>query len=138
MEGAGAMNEELMSLEEVAEIETLLNRDNFRMQYLKESVARLHKTARAAHSLQEQLRTSTQALIEIVGAEGPASFEDVVKGIVALKEENEKLRAVFEAARRVLRFNGVDKVKFIGGLEDLDRACEVMKANDAENGEGVE
>jgi len=129
------MSEELMSLAEIERLKRLIDGESG---YKDHSIGLLCKTARAAHSLQERLRTSTQALIEIVGADGPASFEDVVKGVATLKEESEKLRAVYEAARRVLRFNGVDNQRTIEAVNDLDDAIEAMKAADVGNGEGFE
>lgn len=63
-------------------------------------IDKLLSTARAAHALKTRLRTSTQAFIEIVGADGPASFEDVVERVAALKEENEKLQQTLERQTR--------------------------------------
>lgn len=38
----------------------------------------------------------------------------------ALKAENEKLRSVYNCARRVLRFEGVNAMEFTEALHDLD------------------
>ncbi len=43
----------------------------------------------------------------------------------------EKYRAVFQAARRVLRFWGVDKVELDESIHQLDVACEDVKLMDA-------
>lgn len=41
------------------------------------------------------------------------------------------LREVFEAGRRVLRFNGVDMKRFMEALDELDDACELVKMADS-------
>jgi len=69
------MSEDLMSLEEVADIETFLNRDNFRMQYLKESISRLYETARAAHFLKAEVErlkalSVTSIIIDVIYDDG--------------------------------------------------------------------
>lgn len=47
------------------------------------------------------------------------------------EEEVIRLRAVYESARRVLRFNGVDKDKTNEAIQQLDDACERVKALDS-------
>ena len=50
---------------------------------------------------------------------------------VALQEERDRLRVVYEAARRVLRYNGVDKARTIIAVDDLDAAIERVKSLDS-------
>lgn len=45
--------------------------------------------------------------------------------------ELERLRAVYEAARRVLRFNGVDLERTIEAVDELDAAIECVKSLDS-------
>lgn len=47
------------------------------------------------------------------------------------KEEILRLRAVYEAARRVLRFNGVDRQKVNEAVDQLDDAIERVKLLDS-------
>jgi len=49
---------------------------------------------------------------------------------VKLQEELNRLRAVYEAASRVLRYNGVDKARTIIAVDDLDAAIERVKSLD--------
>jgi len=51
------------------------------------------------------------------------------------KIELEILREVYESARRVLRFNGVDKDRVNKAVIDLDNAIEQVKSFDAGNSE---
>lgn len=44
-----------------------------------------------------------------------------------VEEEVEKLRAVYEAARRFLRFNGVDRAKAGEAVDQLDAAVEEVR-----------
>ena len=53
----------------------------------------------------------------------------------SLKSENENLRAVFEAARRVLRYYGTHDESFVIAMRELDKECEAVKAADAGNGD---
>lgn len=46
-------------------------------------------------------------------------------------EPTVELRAVYEAARRVLRFNGVDRARTLAAVVQLDDAIEVVKNIDA-------
>lgn len=46
-------------------------------------------------------------------------------------EETKRLRVVYEAARRVLRFNGVDRLRTAVCIEELDDAIERVKALDS-------
>ena len=50
---------------------------------------------------------------------------------VALQKERDRLRVVYEAARRVLRYNGVDKARTIIAVDDLDAAIERVKSLDS-------
>ena len=67
---------------------------------------RLVETARAAHSLKAENE--------------------------ALEQENDKLRAAFGAARRVLRYYGTHEESFVIAMRELDKECEAVKAADAE------
>lgn len=45
--------------------------------------------------------------------------------------EIELLRAVYEAARRVLRFNGIDRLRVEEAVCEMDMAIEAVKTLDA-------
>lgn len=99
----------------------------------------LAQTARAAHALKaecsrlieehENLNTNLQAYRELA-EERKRSLEKIC---AEAEQENEKLRAVYEAARRVLRFNGVDNQRVIEAIQQMDDACETMKLLDSGN-----
>ena len=57
-------------------------------------------------------------------------YELVRKEVVP---EEEALRTVYESARRVLRFNGVDKAKTVEAVDELEDAIEVVKLFDGGN-----
>jgi len=48
-----------------------------------------------------------------------------------LLDERVRLRAVYEAARRVLRYNGIDKARTIAAVDELDEAIEQVKSLDS-------
>jgi hypothetical protein len=48
-----------------------------------------------------------------------------------LKQEVRLLREVYEAARQILRFNGVDKERTIRAVDRLDDAIEAVKLLDS-------
>jgi hypothetical protein len=52
-------------------------------------------------------------------------------GIETIEDEIYRLRVVYEAARSVLRFNGVDKQRTIDAVDQLDDAIERVKAFDS-------
>jgi len=52
-------------------------------------------------------------------------------GLCANAEELQRLRAVYEAARRVLRFNGVDRNRTIAAIDNMDDAIERVKSLDS-------
>lgn len=58
-------------------------------------------------------------------------------GVVELRAENALLRGVFEAGRRVLRFNGVDTKRLTKAFDELDAACERVKLLDSGLGDGA-
>lgn len=49
----------------------------------------------------------------------------------AMSEEIHRLRAVYEAARRVLRFNGIDRDKVNEAVDEMDSAIERVKSFDS-------
>lgn len=63
--------------------------------------------------------------------------ETPAKVAAALRDDNELalLRRVYEAARRVLRFNGVDRAKTAAAVDELDSAIEEVKQLDGGYGE---
>jgi len=146
------MSEELMSLEAIEVMERSLGTTPMK--------ARLIKTARAAHSLKEEneflkktLERQTrsyqaglqaaqmvsshkvQVAKRLHAESSPEIVDSEREANVLLTEENEKLRAVYEAARRVLRFYGADDRRRADTFRELDAACEAMKAADVGNGE---
>lgn len=48
-----------------------------------------------------------------------------------MSEEIIRLREVYEAARRVLRFDGVDVVRVVSAVDELDDAIERVKSLDS-------
>jgi hypothetical protein len=67
------------------------------------------------------------------------------KEISDLKQEVQLLREVYEAARQVFRFNGVDKNKTTKAVDRLDDAIEAVKLLDSglmefmeDNGSGLD
>ena len=49
-------------------------------------------------------------------------------GLCAHAEELQRLRAVYEASRRVLRFNGIDRERTIAAVDEMDDAIERVKS----------
>jgi hypothetical protein len=159
------MSEELMSLEEIDRLCNVVKSDLGYGLHDGTSLYSLRETARAAHSLKAKLDQSAAALSWIGSAINGTHPElaksdlrrtPVYEDALALKAENEKLRselesannnmlcmrqevedlrAVFEAARRALRYCGVWKVKFNEAMSQLYLACEAVKAADAGNGD---
>ena len=65
----------------------------------------------------------------LIDAEQTLLFLDISNAKKA--EEIKRLREVYEAARRVLRYNGVDKAKVDKAVDELDTAIESVKSLDS-------